>query len=507
MTVDIPDGDQEAMRFEILGSVLKDGAAARLGRLTLPGRRPIDTPNFVGVTSRGVLPHLTPDNVSKHLQVSSAYMALEDFIEKPQQYSKRVPPIFSTPTTTKQGTPLHSFTAMPPSVTTILSARRLPAVPPPNGNTNDSISVFTSTGFQVLPTKEYLSAVQTLKPDIAIPPADLTHGPVAPNSKRALRMAERTDEWVVEWFSSLSRSSSSPQSTFAPVLPISHSIQWEYLARLAEDYLPSSQLHGLAFYDADVLPDIAAHTPSLVQLPLLSLLASQIQSQTQTPHHILRQISLGIDLFAIPFVNAASDAGLALTFRFPPPPHTTTTNGPLLPLATDLSLPESNNTTSLAPLAEDCTCYTCTSHHRAYVHHLLSAREMLGWTLLQVHNHAVMAAFFAGVRAALAEVEGGNDKFEVLRKEFALAYEPDFPEGMAQRPRARGYQYKSAGGGEGKRNKPAWGKLGGAGVDVDGNGEAGISRGGAEETTGGMANGEGAYARDLEGRGFAQVQN
>lgn len=66
------------MRFEVLKGALKDGVAARVGRLAFAGRLPIDTPNFIGITSRGTVPHLTPDNVGKHLQTTGAYMALED---------------------------------------------------------------------------------------------------------------------------------------------------------------------------------------------------------------------------------------------------------------------------------------------------------------------------------------------------------------------------------------------------------------------------------------------
>jgi queuine tRNA-ribosyltransferase len=90
---------------------------------------------------------------------------------------------------------------------------------------------------------------------------------------------------------------------------------------------------------------------------------------------------------------------------------------------------------------------------------------MLGWTLLQIHNHAVVSAFFAGVREALAR---GQEAFERAAEQFGRIYEPEFPEGAAQRPRARGYQYKSVGGGEGRRNKPAWGKLEANGQDGDG---------------------------------------
>ena len=77
MTVDTQDLDS-TMRFEVLTGALKDGVAARVGRLAFAGRLPIDTPNFMAVASRGAIPHLTPDNVGRHLQATGAYMALED---------------------------------------------------------------------------------------------------------------------------------------------------------------------------------------------------------------------------------------------------------------------------------------------------------------------------------------------------------------------------------------------------------------------------------------------
>ncbi|KAK4211663.1 tRNA-guanine(15) transglycosylase-like protein [Rhypophila decipiens] len=451
--------DQAVMTFEVLKAAVRDGVAARLGKLALAGRKTvIDTPNFFAGTSRGVVPHITPDNVSKHLHAGGAYMALEDFIERPQQYYTRKPPIFDTPTPLPPGKPLHSFTAMPPSITTVLAARRIPAVPAPMGNSNNSISIFTSVGFQVLTTKEYHNAVEALKPDIAIPLADLTNHSTAPNTKRALRMADRTDQWVKEFFDELDTQdvlNPSKISTFAPILPIDYSIQWEYIERLAEDLFP--HLAGLAVYDLDVLPDIADKYANLLTLPRLSL------SAPATPHHILRQIGLGIDLFTIPFINTVSDSGLALTFTFPSPssqlePADAQPNGTgtsLKPLGMDLSCP--SNQISLAPLLENCTCYACTNHHKAYIHHLLNAREMLGWTLLQIHNHAVISQFFASIRETLSL---GQEAFEAAVEKFTLTYEPDFPAGTGEKPRARGYHYKS-GAGEGKRNKPGWSKLGG----------------------------------------------
>ncbi|KAK3946055.1 tRNA-guanine(15) transglycosylase-like protein [Diplogelasinospora grovesii] len=445
----------EAMKFELLKVAAKPEAAARLGRLLLPGRQPVSTPNFFAMTSRGSVPHVTPDNVSKHLNIGGSYMALEDFIERSQAYAKREPPIYQTPSSSTPSSgrpPLHSFTATPPTTLTILAPRRIPAVPSPMGNTNSSISVYTSTGFQPLSTSEYRSAIQTLQPDIAIPMADLTNAQINPTSKRALRMAERTDEWIKEWF--LLTKPTSSTATFAPVLPIAYSMQWEYLERLSEDYTPSSPGHpsprgnnavaGLAVYDPDIIPDLVNDYSNLSLLPRLSL------SAPSTPHQVLRQISLGVDLFVLPFTNTVSDSGVALAFTFPPPSDT---QG-ILPLGVDMS--DQKYQTDLGPLMDGCTCYACSRHHRAYVHHLLSAREMLGWTLLQIHNHAVLTSFFEGIRQSL---QNGEEEFEKGVDRFSMVYDSEFPVGSGERPRARGYHFKSAGGDE-KRNKPAWSKFG-----------------------------------------------
>lgn len=65
--------------FQILKSAAAgDGGAARLGRLAVVNRRVMETPNYIGVTSRGAIPHLTPDNVTKHTTFDAAYMAVED---------------------------------------------------------------------------------------------------------------------------------------------------------------------------------------------------------------------------------------------------------------------------------------------------------------------------------------------------------------------------------------------------------------------------------------------
>ncbi len=57
-----------------------------------------------------------------------------------------------------------------------------------------------------------------------------------------------------------------------------------------------------------------------------------------------------------------------------------------------------------APLESDCPCYTCRNFSRAYLHHLFLAREMLGPTLLSLHN----VAFYCRLMAAGARGDHGT---------------------------------------------------------------------------------------------------
>ncbi len=56
-----------------------------------------------------------------------------------------------------------------------------------------------------------------------------------------------------------------------------------------------------------------------------------------------------------------------------------------------------------APVASDCACYCCRNYSRAYLHHLFAADEMLGPTLLSLHNIAFYLKLMADARGAIRE--------------------------------------------------------------------------------------------------------
>ena len=57
----------------------------------------------------------------------------------------------------------------------------------------------------------------------------------------------------------------------------------------------------------------------------------------------------------------------------------------------------------LAPLDENCACAVCKNHSRAYLHHLIRAKEILGAMLMTEHNIAYYQSLMAGMRGAIAE--------------------------------------------------------------------------------------------------------
>jgi queuine tRNA-ribosyltransferase subunit QTRTD1 len=239
-------------------------------------------------------------------------------------------------------------------------------------------------------------------------------------------MSDRTEQWLRDLIArreSLEKDEKS-WAIFAPILPIERDLQSWYLEHVIDEMV--DKINGVAIYDSyllDDLPDQLHHLPRLSFHPPAS------------PHELLRQISLGMDLFTVPFLAEATDAGIVLDFTFPAPAKDESVSARR---TLGIDMWHSDHAVSVTPLSEGCTCYACDKHHRAYLQHLLAAKEMLGWVLIQLHNHAIMTSFFNGVRAS---IEAGA--FDVNVAAFEAYYEPALPEKTGQGPRVRGYQFKS----------------------------------------------------------------
>lgn len=75
--------------------------------------------------------------------------------------------------------------------------------------------------------------------------------------------------------------------------------------------------------------------------------------------------------------------------------------------------------TDFTPLDADCPCYTCQNFTRAYISHLLRSQELLGYTLLSIHNITELVQFTQRIRAAIL-----GDRFVELFGDWLPAETP-----------------------------------------------------------------------------------
>ena len=102
------------------------------------------------------------------------------------------------------------------------------------------------------------------------------------------------------------------------------------------------------------------------------------------PRDILAAVARGIDMFdcVMPTRNARNTQAFTWTGR--------------------LRLRNAQWASDPAPVDENCNCYTCRNFSRGMLRHLFQAGEMLGPTLLTIHNLHFFADFMAAVRDAIA---------------------------------------------------------------------------------------------------------
>jgi len=68
-----------------------------------------------------------------------------------------------------------------------------------------------------------------------------------------------------------------------------------------------------------------------------------------------------------------------------------------------VSMLNSKMRTDTRPIDPTCTCYTCMTFTRSYIHHLFKCKETLGGTLVTIHNVHYMNRLMGDIRLALKE--------------------------------------------------------------------------------------------------------
>ena len=102
------------------------------------------------------------------------------------------------------------------------------------------------------------------------------------------------------------------------------------------------------------------------------------------PEDIVDATLCGIDLFDCVLPTRSGRTGQAITRRG------------------TVNLRNARHADDPRPLDETCGCAACRGYGRAYLHHLVKAKEILGSVLLTTHNLTVYQTLMAGLREAIA---------------------------------------------------------------------------------------------------------
>ncbi|MHB0988232.1 MAG: tRNA guanosine(34) transglycosylase Tgt [Bellilinea sp.] len=110
-----------------------------------------------------------------------------------------------------------------------------------------------------------------------------------------------------------------------------------------------------------------------------------------TPEDLINGIRRGIDIFdcVLPTRLARHQAAMTRTGR--------------------INLMNAANAHDPRPIAENCACYTCSHFTRAYLRHLIVAKEMLAATLISIHNIYTLVSLVNDAREAI--IAGQFDHF------------------------------------------------------------------------------------------------
>lgn len=118
-----------------------------------------------------------------------------------------------------------------------------------------------------------------------------------------------------------------------------------------------------------------------------------------TPDYLFEAVEAGIDMADCVLPTRIARNGTAMTSK-----------GKLI-------IKNAKYAKDFSPLDDECDCYACKNHTRAYIRHLINVDEILGARLLSIHNLRFLLKTMENIRQAIRE-----DRFLEYKKEFYQKY-------------------------------------------------------------------------------------
>jgi queuine tRNA-ribosyltransferase len=195
---------------------------------------------------------------------------------------------------------------------------------------------------------------------------------------------ERTHRWAVRSLAEFRRlGSHAPGRPYQALFGVLQGANYEDLRRQTAKYLGAMDFDGYGIGGAieksqlgEIIRWTTEELPANKPKHLLGI---------SEPNDIFEAIAAGIDTF-----DCVSPTRVAR-------------NGAVYTHDGRYNLAGASYRTDFTPLDPDCPCYTCLSYTRAYVHHLLRAKERLAATLISIHNEQFIITLVSDIRSSIID--------------------------------------------------------------------------------------------------------
>ena len=388
----------------VVEKVLASGE--RLAQLELSDQRH-RTPLALLLTRAGAVPHLTRDTLGL-LELADTSPVLV-----PYQY---LPPNLNTlQAMERAGMSFTEFLGLQPR--SVVVTVQDPGEETRSGyHNNNSVSVWWRDNRELVTAEKYIRTTELVRPQALVALCDGDTPPGCSN-KRISKSVSKTVQFLescqemMEFSSSLASSSLIAAVEGGMDMKARAKSAKELRARNVDGYLLDG-FHTNGASSANIkFGDIESVLRETISL--LPAEKTKFYFGVTTPALLFKLVREGIDVFDTSYPLMVTERDAALVF-----PNTLAR--PVSPAESSLQdeceveeiqLADSSHRTSFTPLVLSCSCYTCRTFTRAYIHHLVSVREMLGKVLLQIHNLHHYLLLFQSLQEAIRD-----DKVDVLEK-------------------------------------------------------------------------------------------
>ncbi|KAK6937382.1 tRNA-guanine(15) transglycosylase-like [Dillenia turbinata] len=396
------------MKFAVQKAWSNSGRA-RVGVLEFGSNHKIETPSLLLSTRKGLPLFISPDLLSSlpfpdsHLLQVSPFHFLEGISAK----------------TISDVGGLHDVVGLNSNDYGLVAVPRdsLVSLPDCDGSNKFGASFETPGGRRLIKPSDYMNLINSMKPNLWVTLADEV--PAWVSQKRNKISVDRTITWLDQCLSAQN------PSNVVVLGPIVGGSDVEERRRCAVEvsrrnvfgyWIGGFGLGESRNERSDLLSAITDHLPEEKLRQICGL---------ELPEEVLQGVAAGVDLFDSTYIYHLTLGGFGLSFPLERRTRAIEKDVAIEPIEkagsdqTKINLRHIIHRKDMSPIVEDCACYTCRNHTKAYINHLLNVHEMLAQILLEIHNTHHYLAFFRKIREAIkaGEFEEFHAMFVKNRRE------------------------------------------------------------------------------------------